>query len=93
MADTIGTIISEEEVQRSPRGRKAVLDQDMLDLLGQLSPGQAALVTAFGNVEKDKRSAVSANIRKHFTAVHGEDVSCRIEYSPGDNFPQVRFVD
>jgi hypothetical protein len=78
-------------VQRSPRGRKAVLDQDMLDLFEQLTPGAAVVITGFGNVEKDKRSAVSANIRKHFTAVHGEDTKCRIDYSPGDNFPQVRF--
>ena len=86
----VGTIIDESDVQRTPRGRKASYDKELLDLLSQLTPGSAARLDALVEPDKDKRSAVSANIRKHFTAAHGEDSSCRIEYAP-DGTPQVRF--
>ena len=91
MAEQLGEIIPVEDVQRSPRGRKATYSADMLELLAQLTPDTALALTGLGNVDKDQRSSVSANIRKHFTHVHGDDVKCRIEYSP-EGVPQVKFV-
>lgn len=93
MAGSIGRIISVDEVQTSPRGRTAQYDEELLTLLGDLTPDTAVVVEGFGSVPKEKRSAVSANIRKHFAAAHGEGVKCRIEYSPEDSYPQVRFQD
>jgi hypothetical protein len=89
---TLGTIISEDEVQRTPRGRKAVYDQELVELLSTLTPGNAARLDGLQETDKDKRSAVSAHIRKHFAAAQGDDVKCRVEYT-SEGVPQVRFTD
>jgi len=90
MSDSIGTIISEDEVQRTPRGRKAVYDPELIELLSTLTPGSAARLDGLQEENKDKRSAVSAHIRKHFSAAQGDEVKCRVEYT-ADGVPQVRF--
>jgi hypothetical protein len=86
----VGEIIREDEVQRTPRGRTATYDDELLALLSTLEPGMAARLDALAVTDKDQRSSTSAHIRKHFEEVHGEDAKCRIDYSP-DGVPQVRF--
>lgn len=88
----VGHLISVDEVRTTPRGRQASYDDELLALLGDMSPGQAAALEGLATPDKTKRSAVSANIRKHFRAAHGEDVKCRIEYSP-EGVPQVKFAE
>lgn len=87
----LGEIISEDQVERTPRGRKAVYDPELLELLESLTPGSAARLDGLQEENKDKRSAVSAHIRKHFNTVN-PDAKCRIEYT-ADGVPQVRFQD
>lgn len=79
-----------DDVQVSPRGRKPELDADLVALLARIPTNKAARLTpVFGTVAKTDRAAVSAKIRKHWRAAHGDDARVRIDYSPqGD--PQVR---
>lgn len=82
--------ISVDEVQTSPRGRKPVLNPDLVKLLGSIPAGKAArLEKTFGKVSKDDRAAVSATIRKHWKAAHGEASKPRIDFTL-DGVPQVR---
>lgn len=63
--------ISLSEIEVMPRGRKTVLNGDLLDTLSGLSAGKAVrLSKAFGEVPKAKRPAVSASIRKHWQALN-----------------------
>lgn len=89
MARATDQIISAADVKVSPRGRQATLNGDLLDLFQKLEPGQAALLTgSFGEVEKAKRSTVSATIRRHWDHVRKDD-EMRIDYTP-EGVPQVR---
>jgi hypothetical protein len=75
-------------VEVSPRGRKKVLNADLLETLSKVTPDQGvALKGSFGKVAKSDRNAVSATIRKHWREVRSDDV--RIDYSL-DGIPQVR---
>jgi len=81
-------IISEEEVQVSPRGRKVEINPELADKFRKLKPGQALrLSDTFGKVDKAKRATVSAIIRKHWRHVRNDDV--RIDYT-AEGVPQVR---
>lgn len=80
--------IPADQVSVSPRGRKKVLNGDLLDTLRSLPAGQAAVLhSTFGKVAKADRPKVGAVIRKHWTAVRSED--CRIDYTL-EGVPQVR---
>ena len=80
--------ISEDEVQVSPRGRKAEINPELANLLKKLKPGQAIRLTdTFGEVPKAKRGSVSSIIRKHYRHVRDDD--CRIDYT-ANGVPQVR---
>jgi hypothetical protein len=72
--DPIGAsddFISLSEIEVMPRGRKTVLNGDLLDTLSSLTAGNAVrLSKAFGEVPKAKRPAVSASIRKHWQALN-----------------------
>ena len=58
------------ELEVMPRGRKTVLNGDLLDTLSGLTAGKAVrLAKAFGEVPKAKRPAVSASIRKHWQSL------------------------
>lgn len=82
--------IDVSEVQTSPRGRKPVLMPELVTLLGSIPAGKAArLEKTFGKVAKDDRAAVSAVIRKHWKAAHGEQSKPRIDFTI-DGIPQVR---
>ena len=82
-------IISAELIVKSPRGRKKVLDKDLLTKLAALAPGQAIALKSMGPIPKDLRQDVSAKIRKHFVEAHGTKPS--INYTP-DGFAQVSFA-
>jgi len=88
MAAMTDAFIDVDEVQTSPRGRSKVLDQGLLDLLATVPEGKAiALAGTFGKVAKEKRQAVAAVIRKHWTEVQA--TKPRIDFSP-EGVPQVR---
>lgn len=79
-----------EEIQVSPRGRKANLDNGLLEVLGSIPQGKALiLIGRYPKVKEGERPKVSAIIRKHWKAVYGEEIKCRIDYTP-DGTPQVR---
>lgn len=81
--------IDAAEVQVSPRGRKPVLNADLLSTLAKVKSGQAVrLASTFGEVPADQRAAVSAVIRKHWAVAH-PDVKPRIDFTP-NGVPQVR---
>jgi hypothetical protein len=81
--------IDAAEVQTSPRGRKPVLDADLLATLKKVSAGKAVrLAKTFGNVPREGRPAVSAVIRKHWTVAH-PGTKPRIDFTV-DGVPQVR---
>lgn len=83
-------VIDLEDVQTSPRGRKPNLDDGLVKLLKSVPSGKAIrLGKTFGNVAKDQRSAVSATIRKHWKAAHGENSKPRIDFT-SDGVAQVR---
>lgn len=82
--------VSVDEVVVAPRGRKAVIDPDLVATLGKLREGQAVVVKRFGPItEKAKRPAVSQKIRSHWRAA-GRTDEPRIDYHPTTGFPQVR---
>lgn len=85
--------IDVNDVQVSPRGRKPVLNPDLVAYLAGLPAGKAAVLSGFfGNVDSKARPAVSATIRKHWRAAHGEDSKPRIDYTL-DGVAQVRYRD
>ena len=80
--------ISASEVIVSPRGRKKILNADLLETLSKVTADRGvALKGTFGNVAKDDRPTVSATIRKHWKEIRSDDV--RIDFSPA-GVPQVR---
>lgn len=81
-------IINETDVVVSPRGRKAELDPELVELLKSVKSGQAIrLASYFGPVAKEDRSRVSQSLRKHWRAGRTDDI--RIDYTP-EGIPQVR---
>jgi len=77
-----------DAVQVSPRGRKKVLIQELLDTLSNVTPEQGvALKGTFGVVAKSDRPTVAATIRKHWGEVQSDE--CRIDFSP-EGYAQVR---
>ena len=81
-------IISIDQVVKSPRGRKKVIDAELLATLKKLKPGQAMRMKSFGSVPTEMRGDISAKIRKHFVEAHG--VKPSINYSP-EGYPQVSY--
>jgi hypothetical protein len=80
-------IIPVSEVTKAPRGRKAVVNRDLLALLKQVKQGFAAdLSDIFGEVERDDRSRVSQIIRTHWRMC--QDTKPSINYTP-QGVPQV----
>ena len=80
--------IAADAVKVSPRGRKKVLNQDLLATLAKVTPKQGvALKGTFGMVAKSDRPAVAATIRKHWREVRTDEV--RIDFTP-EGVAQVR---
>ena len=80
--------IAADSVQVSPRGRKKVLNPDLLATLKKVTKKDAvALGGTFGAVPKGERATVSATIRKHWREVRSDEV--RIDFTP-EGIPQVR---
>lgn len=81
--------IDVSEVQTSPRGRKPVLDADLLATFKKVPADKAVrLVKTFGAVPREQRPSVSAVIRKHWAVAH-PNVKPRIDFTP-EGVPQVR---
>ena len=88
MADQKDEFIPADRVEVSPRGRKKILNADLLEVLAKVTPDRGvALKGTFGQVAKSDRPAVSATIRKHWQEIRSDDV--RIDFSPA-GVPQVR---
>ena len=88
MSNQIDEFIPADQVEVSPRGRKKILNADLLDTLAQVTPDRGVVLKgAFGVVAKTDRPAVSATIRKHWSEIRSEDV--RIDFSPA-GYAQVR---
>ena len=82
-------IVANDDVEVSPRGRRKILDQNLLATLRKVTPTHGvALGSTFGEVAKDDRPAVSASLRKHFLEVHPGKVA-RIDFTRA-GVPQVR---
>lgn len=80
-------IVPVDQISKAPRGRKANVDPELLDLLKQVKPGFAAnLESIFGKVDKPSRSQVSQRVRTHWKMVH--DTKPSVNYSP-EGVPQV----
>ena len=80
--------IPADSVEVSPRGRKKVLDADLLATLKKVTAKNAAFLGGtFGNVPREQRATVSATIRKHWREVRSDDV--RIDFTL-EGVPQVR---
>jgi hypothetical protein len=80
--------IPANEVIVSPRGRKKILNADLLETLSKVTVDRGvALGGTFGNVAKADRAAIGATIRKHWKEIRNDDV--RIDWSPA-GVPQVR---
>jgi hypothetical protein len=80
--------IAADAVKVSPRGRRKVLNQDLITTLAKVTPAQGvALKGTFGNVSKADRPAVAATIRKHWREIREDEV--RIDFTP-DGVAQVR---
>jgi hypothetical protein len=80
-------IIPVTEIQKAPRGRKANVNGDLLNLLKKVKPGFAAdLRGIFGQVPKDERSRVSQVVRTHWKMCQTTKPS--LNYSP-DGYLQV----
>ena len=74
-------IIPVDQIVKAPRGRKANVDTDLLNLLKSVKPGFAAnLETIFGKVDKADRSRISQQVRIHWKMVH--DTKPSLNYSP-----------
>lgn len=90
MAKTDSRVFIEvDEIVRSKRGRKAVLDATLLDFLTGIPAGKVLVIqpneptpeTAFGQVPVGKvRADVIQKIRKHFVAIYGEP--CSVDFTP-----------
>ena len=82
-------IIENDAVEVSPRGRRKILNQNLLTILKKVTPTHGvALGSTFGEVAKEDRPAVSASLRKHFSEVHPGKVA-RIDFTKS-GVPQVR---
>lgn len=69
-------IISVKEVQKAPRGRKAIFIDGLCEKLGKLGKDEAIQLTeTFGEVTVNERAKVNATIRKHWTKVRNDKVS------------------
>lgn len=85
-------IVSVDKIEKTRRGRTAVVDPDLRDLLAAVKPGEAALTGALlGTVtDQTERSKVAQKIRSHWKMTHG-DVPCSINWSPA-GVAQVSFA-
>jgi hypothetical protein len=79
--------IPADQVEVSPRGRKKILNGDLLDVLAKVTPDQGVVLKSLGTISKTDRPTVSATIRKHWKEIRTEDV--RIDFSPA-GYAQVR---
>ena len=79
--------IPADQVEVSPRGRKKILNADLLNTLSKITPKEGVVLKSLGPIAKSDRATVSATIRKHWKEIRTEDV--RIDFSPA-GFAQVR---
>lgn len=69
-------LIPVAEIRKAPRGRKPVIQNDLLEILKQVKPGFAAdLSDIYGPVSKEERSKVSQVVRTHWKMVHNSKPS------------------
>lgn len=68
--------IQRDAIKSLPRGRKATFKPELLKVLGQIKGDNfGVLDDEYGVVAADKRQAVAAEIRKHWSKVHGTKCS------------------
>ena len=90
-------LISVDQITKSPRGRKAELDQDLIVGFGMITADDQALVLdGYGSVyllglpdDSASRAKVSTVLRKNWNHVPGQTHTCRVDYSV-DGVPQIR---
>ena len=87
MPDQMDEFIPADQVEVSPRGRKKILNADLLETLSKITPKQGVILRSLGKVSKTDRPAVSATIRKHWKEIRTDEV--RIDFSPA-GYAQVR---
>jgi hypothetical protein len=84
--------ISVSEMTSARRGRKRVVDVELLDVLTQLSTKVdgigVILRDTFGSVEKDRRTATRSRILSHWAEV-GDSRGLSIKFSDPEGIPQV----
>lgn len=84
-------IIDVTEVAKAARGRKpSTPDPEMVKLFTKVKPGSAAVLRSLGPVEKEQRPKAATAIRRAWSAAHGEDAKCRIDWNPATKEAQVR---
>jgi hypothetical protein len=80
------------EMTSARRGRKRIVDVDLLDVLNELttSPDGVGVVLrdTFGPVEKEKRAAIRSRILSHW-AETGDARALSIKFSDPEGIPQV----
>jgi hypothetical protein len=87
MPDQMDEFIPADQVEVSPRGRKKILNADLLATLEQVTPDRGVVLKSLGKISKTDRPTVSATIRKHWKEIRTDDV--RIDFSTA-GFAQVR---
>lgn len=84
-------IVSKADLVKVKRGRKAEIDGDLVATLKGLKAGQAVILDAeFGEVPRERRSTVSAVIRRHWSEARSGKAS--VSYSP-EGFAQVEAAE
>jgi len=82
-------VITEDEIKVSPRGRRKVLDPNLLEALRHVKPGQPVVLEMFGSVtDKADKQTVGASIRRHWREIRNDE--SRIDFAPGTGEVQVQ---
>ena len=80
--------IDASEMRSTPRGRKAIIDHELVETFRQLPAGKGVrLASKFGKVAKAEKAKVSARIRTAWKVAH-PGTACSITYTP-EGIPQV----
>jgi hypothetical protein len=83
------------EMTSARRGRKRIVDVELLDTLAELAaqPEGTAVVLreTFGSVEKEKRAAIRSRILSHWSELN-DPRSLSIKFSDPEGIPQVYTV-
>lgn len=87
-APATDAFIDPGEIISRPRGRKAIIDQQLVDTFRKLPAGKAVrLESHYGRVAKAEQAKVSARIRTAWKVAY-PGTQCSIAYTP-EGVPQV----